>query len=92
MILRKGITTLKIFNTSGKEDEEGSSQRNSKIMTLIVFLSVGGDGTIKLIAEILKDDSIPYRNISRWFCKRSGRKSQSCHQHVPISYQNSLGR
>lgn len=49
---------LKIYYTSGKEDKEA-------LFTVIEdyaphrILSVGGDGTIKLIAELLTDDSIP---------------------------------
>lgn len=49
---------LKIYNTSGKGDKEA-------LFSIIEdfaphrILSVGGDGTIKLIAELLKDDSVP---------------------------------
>lgn len=49
---------LKIYYTSGKEDKEA-------LFSIIEdyapqrILSVGGDGTIKLIAELLEDDSIP---------------------------------
>ena len=49
---------LQIYYTSGKRDKEDLTQvveayKPGRILT------AGGDGTIKLIAEILKDDSIP---------------------------------
>ncbi|WP_029033855.1 diacylglycerol/lipid kinase family protein [Salinimicrobium terrae] len=49
---------LEIYYTNGKDDKEALfSQIESYAPHRI--LSVGGDGTIKLIAELLKDDSVP---------------------------------
>ena len=49
---------LKIFQTSGESDKEELRELLKSYEPSRIF-SVGGDGTIKLIAEILKDDSIP---------------------------------
>lgn len=56
--VRKRGADFKLFETSGKDDKEA-------LETLIReyaphrILPVGGDGTIKLVAEIIKDDHIP---------------------------------
>lgn len=49
---------LKIFETTGKRDKEELLEVVGSYKPTRIF-SVGGDGTIKLIAEILKDDSVP---------------------------------
>ena len=49
---------LKIFTTSGKRDKEELRELVQSFKP-DRMLSVGGDGTIKLIAEILKSDKIP---------------------------------
>ena len=54
---KKGLD-LEIYYTSGKEDKEALSSKIEDYAPHRI-LSVGGDGTIKLIAELLKDDSVP---------------------------------
>lgn len=49
---------LEIFKTTGKNDKEELTKFIKRFNPTRI-LSAGGDGTIKLIAEILKDDSIP---------------------------------
>lgn len=49
---------LKIFETTGQRDKEELLEVVEKYKPSRIF-SVGGDGTIKLIAEILKDASVP---------------------------------
>lgn len=49
---------LKIYFTSGKQDKESLFSVLEDYAPHRI-LSVGGDGTIKLIAELLEDDSIP---------------------------------
>ena len=49
---------LKIFRTSGSRDKEELTEVIEDYQPNRIF-SAGGDGTIKLIAEILKDDSVP---------------------------------
>ena len=57
-ILNEGRHELKIFHTSGERDKEELREVIEYFKPTRIF-SIGGDGTIKLIAEILKDDSIP---------------------------------
>lgn len=57
IIQKKGMV-LRIFLTSGKEDED-ALRKEIKDFNPQRILSIGGDGTIKLIAEILKDEPIP---------------------------------
>lgn len=57
IIKKKGLE-LRIFYTSGKEDKT-LLREEIKDFDPQRILSIGGDGTIKLIAEILEDDSIP---------------------------------
>lgn len=57
IIQKKGMVSH-VFLTSGKEDEE-ALRKEIRDFNPQRILSIGGDGTIKLIAEILKDDSIP---------------------------------
>lgn len=49
---------LKIYYTSGKGDKDALFSMIEDFAPHRI-LSVGGDGTIKLIAELLKDDSVP---------------------------------
>ena len=49
---------LSIYKTTGKRDKEELTEVIENFKPSRIF-SVGGDGTIKLIAEIIKDDSIP---------------------------------
>lgn len=53
----KGLD-LEIYYTSGNEDKKDLFSRIESFDPQRI-LSVGGDGTIKLIAELLEDDSIP---------------------------------
>lgn len=57
-VLQQRKSLLKIFETKGKSDKERLFEllENENFDRI---LSVGGDGTIKLIAEVLKNDSIP---------------------------------
>jgi diacylglycerol kinase (ATP) len=57
IITEKGLE-VKIFLTTGKEDKEALRKEIEKFDPQRI-LSIGGDGTIKLISEILTDDSIP---------------------------------
>lgn len=57
IINNEGLTS-RIFFTSGKGDKESLRKEIEEFDPQRIF-SVGGDGTIKLIAEILEDDSIP---------------------------------
>lgn len=57
-ILRKRNLESRVFFTSGKGDKE-ALQKEIEEFDPQRILSMGGDGTIKLIAEILEDDSIP---------------------------------
>ena len=60
--VKKAITEaggeLKIYYTSGKRDKEELTEIVEDYQPNRI-LTAGGDGTIKLMAEILKDDSIP---------------------------------
>lgn len=56
IIEKKGLK-FRLFFTTGKEDKQ-ALQKEIQDFDPQRILSVGGDGTIKLIAEILKDDSI----------------------------------
>ncbi len=49
---------LDIYYTTGKDDEEALFSKIENYAPHRI-VSVGGDGTIKLIAELLKDDSVP---------------------------------
>lgn len=57
-ILQEKEGERRIFMTSGKRDKEELTALIEDYKPNRIF-SIGGDGTIKLIAEILKDDSIP---------------------------------
>lgn len=60
--LKKAVTEkegdLNIYKTSGKGDKEELTRIIEEFNPSRI-LTAGGDGTIKLIAEILEDDSIP---------------------------------
>ena len=56
--LKREKYELNIFETSGERDKEELRKVVEDYQPNRIF-SVGGDGTIKLIAEILQDDSIP---------------------------------
>ncbi len=49
---------LDIYYTTGKDDKEALFSKIENYAPHRI-VSVGGDGTIKLIAELLKDDSVP---------------------------------
>ena len=49
---------LQLYETTGAHDKEELSRVVSQYQPARIFI-VGGDGTIKLIAEILKNDSVP---------------------------------
>lgn len=49
---------FQLYETSGKADKESLEKEISRYKPQRI-LSVGGDGTIKLIAEIIQNDSIP---------------------------------
>lgn len=57
IIKEKGLE-VRIFLTTGKEDKEALRKEIEKFDPHRI-LSIGGDGTIKLVSEILTDDSIP---------------------------------
>lgn len=50
--------TLKIYKTSGERDKEELTKIIKEYQPNRIF-AVGGDGTIKLIAEIITDDPVP---------------------------------
>ncbi len=56
--VKKKEWELEIYYTSGKGDKEALFSMIEDFAPHRI-LSVGGDGTIKLIAELLKDDSVP---------------------------------
>lgn len=57
IVEKKGFE-FKLFFTSGHGDKESLQKTIEEFVPHRIF-SVGGDGTIKLIAELLKDDSTP---------------------------------
>ena len=56
--LKNEPAELRIFKTTGKRDKEELTETVESFMPNRILI-VGGDGSIKLVAEILKDDSIP---------------------------------
>ncbi len=57
-ILRKEEYDFRIFRTSGEHDKEDISNVVEEYNPSRIFI-IGGDGTIKLLAEILKNNTIP---------------------------------
>lgn len=56
--LKNEPTTLKIFKTSGKRDKEELTEIIKNFDPTRILIA-GGDGSIKLVAEILKDKQVP---------------------------------
>lgn len=57
-ILTEKKSESKIYRTSGVHDKEDLTELIGEYRPTRIFV-IGGDGTIKLLAEILKDDQIP---------------------------------
>lgn len=56
-VLKRGLV-FNLFETSGKKDKE-HLEKVIQDYAPHRILSAGGDGTIKLVAEVMKDDKIP---------------------------------